>query len=193
MSGPESHPMQSSTISRNYAETLLTLARKAEDASGWGELFAQLAASFQTDKKLRVFLTSPRVAVNVKTDVLSKALSDRVPALFLRYLQHLVINRRQSMIPEISAEYAAMLDADENRAFARVTLAREATDAEKEAIGAQLSRNLGKKVVPVIVVDPAILGGIIVRMGDTVMDGSVRRKLALLQRKMIARPSYSNA
>jgi F-type H+-transporting ATPase subunit delta len=192
MSGPESNPMHSSTISRNYAETLLTLARKADDTAGWGAMFAQLAASIQTDKTLRMFLNSPRVAVSVKTGVLSKALGDRVPALFLRFLQQLVVNRRESMIPEISAEYSDMLDKAEGRVFARVTLAHEASDSEKESIAAQLSKNLGKNVVPVVVVDPAILGGIIVRMGDTVMDGSVRRKLSLLRRKMVARPSYSN-
>lgn len=193
MSGPESNPMQSSTISRNYAETLLTLARKADDTTGWGNMFAQLASAIQTDATLRLFLYSPRVAVAKKTEVLSKALGDRVPALFLRFVQHLVMNRRQNMIPEISAEYSSMLDAAEGRVFARVTLSRDVSDAEKDAIGAQLSTKLGKKVVPVIVVDPAILGGIIVRMGDTVMDGSVRRKLSLLRRRMVARPSYSSA
>jgi F-type H+-transporting ATPase subunit delta len=193
MNGPEGNPMQSSTISRNYAETLLTLAGKANDTTGWGTMFAQLAAAMQTDKTLRMFLHSPRVSVATKSDVLSKALGDRVPAVFLRYLQHVVMNRRESMIPEISAEYNSMLDKADGRAFARVTLARAASQSEQDAIAAQLSTNLGKQVVPVIVVDPSILGGIIVRMGDTVMDGSVRRKLALLRRRMIARPSYSDA
>lgn len=193
MDAPEGNPMQSSTISRNYAETLLTLARKANDTTGWGSMLAQLAAAMQTDKTLRMFLHSPRVAVTTKTDVLSKALGDRVPAIFLRYLQHIVMNRRESMIPEISAEYTTMLDKAEGRVFARVTLAREASQAEQDAIAKQLSANLGKDVVPVVVVDPSILGGIVVRMGDTVMDGSVSRKLALLRRRMIAKPSYSQA
>lgn len=193
MDGPESNPMQSSTISRNYAETLLTLAGRANDTAGWGELLTQLSTAIQTDKTLRLFLESPRVAVSVKTDVISKALSGKAPAVFVRFLQRLVLNRRQAMIPEISAEYNSMLDTAEGRVFARVTLSRPASQAEKDSIAAQLSTNLGKKVVPQIFVDPAILGGIIVRMGDTVMDGSVRRKLALLRRRMVARPSYSDA
>ena len=193
MDGPESNPMQSSTISRNYAETLLTLADRANDKAGWGELLTQLATAIQTDKTLRLFLESPRVAVSVKTDVISKALSGKAPAVFVRFLQRLVINRRQAMIPEVSAEYNTMLDAAEGRVFARVTLSRPASQAEKDSIAAQLSTNLGKKVVPQIFVDPAILGGIIVRMGDTVMDGSVRRKLSLLRRRMVARPSYTDA
>lgn len=193
MSSPESNPMQSSTISRNYAETLLVLARKANDAAGWGTLLTQLAEAIQTDKTLKLFLESPRVAVSVKTDVIKKALGGKTPALFVRFLQQLVTNRRQAMIREISAEYNSMLNVAEGRVVARVTLSREPSQEEKDAIVTQLSTNLGKIVEPRITVDPSILGGIIVRMGDTVMDGSVRRKLSLLRRRMVARPSYSNA
>lgn len=193
MDGPEGNPMQSSTISRNYAETLLILARKANDTAGWGSLLTQLAEAIQTDKTLKLFLESPRVAVSVKTDVIKKALGDKTPALFVRFLQQLVTNRRQAMIREISAEYNSMLNAAEGRVIARVTLSREPSAEERETIVSQLSSNLGKIVEPKIIVDPSILGGIIVRMGDTVMDGSVRRRLSLLRRRMVARPSYSNA
>ena len=193
MDGPESNPMQSSTISRNYAETLLILSRQANDTAGWGALLTQLAEAIQTDKTLKLFLESPRVAVSVKTDVISKALSGKAPAVFVRFLQQLVKNRRQAMIREISAEYNSMLNHAEGRVVARVTLSREPSAEEREAIVSQLSRNLGKIVEPKIVIDPSILGGIIVRMEDTVMDGSVRRKLSMLRRRMVARPSYSNA
>ncbi len=193
MDGPESNPMQSSTISRNYAETLLILSRQANDTAGWGALLTQLAEAIQTDKTLKLFLESPRVAVSVKTDVIKKALGDKAPTLFVRFLQQLVKNRRQAMIREISAEYNSMLNHAEGRVVARVTLSREPSAEEREAIVSQLSRNLGKIVEPKIVIDPSILGGIIVRMEDTVMDGSVRRKLSMLRRRMVARPSYSNA
>lgn len=193
MDGPEGNPMQSSTISRNYAETLLILARKANDTSGWGALLQQLADAVQTDKTLKLFLESPRVAVVKKTEVIKNALGDKAPALFVRFLQQLVVNRRQAMIREISAEYNSMLNAAEGRVVARVTLSREPSAEERDAIVARLSATLSKAVDPKIIIDPSILGGIIIRMGDTVMDGSVRRKLALLRRRMVARPSYSNA
>lgn len=193
MDGPEGNPMQSSTISRNYAETLLILARKANDTSGWGALLQQLADAIQTDKTLKLFLESPRVAVVKKTEVIKNALGDKAPALFVRFLQQLVVNRRQAMIREISAEYNSMLNAAEGRVVARVTLSREPSTEERDAIVARLSATLSKAVDPKIIIDPSILGGIIIRMGDTVMDGSVRRKLALLRRRMVARPSYSNA
>lgn len=193
MDGPEGNPMQSSTISRNYAETLLILARKANDPTGWGQLLSQLAEAIQSDKTLKQFLESPRVAVSVKTEVIKKALGEKTPAIFVRFLQQLVMNRRQAMIREISAEYNSMLNAAENRVVARITVSREPAADELSTIVKQLETNLGRSIDAKLIVDPSILGGVIVRIGDTVMDGSVRRKLSLLRRRMVARPSYSNA
>jgi F-type H+-transporting ATPase subunit delta len=65
-------------------------------------------------------------------------------------------------------------------------VAREPGAAEKQELTSQLSRLYGKRVVPHITLNPAILGGVIVKVGDTVMDGSVRRRLATLKSRMIA-------
>jgi len=69
---------------------------------------------------------------------------------------------------------------------ANVTVAREPADQEKKALVQQLSRLFGKRVVPHISINPSILGGVIVKVGDTVMDGSVRRRLASLRGRMLA-------
>ena len=177
---------ESATVARNYAETLLSLARKANDAPGWGNMLRQVASAMSSDPKLRGFLESPRISCEVKSEVLSKALGDRVPRVFLLYLQALVKNRRQMMVPSIANEYDTLLDASNGIVHARVTVSRDTPDAERDAIGRQLSKVIGKTVVPHLEVDPNILGGIVVRVGDTVMDGSLRRKLGLLRRKMSA-------
>lgn len=176
--------VQNESVVRNYAEALLALGRKAEDTAGWGAMIQQIANAIESDATLSRFLESPRIAAEQKSLVLSKALSDRVPRLFLRFLQQLVRNRRQMLIPAIAAEYATLRDAAEGIVHARVTVARPTDDADTNAIAAQLSKAVGKQVVPHVSIDPTILGGIVVRIGDTVMDGSVRRKLALLRRRM---------
>ncbi|HEX2781245.1 MAG TPA: ATP synthase F1 subunit delta, partial [Gemmatimonadaceae bacterium] len=86
----------------------------------------------------------------------------------------------------ISTEYFTLLDELEGRLHVDVTVARMPSDEEKSEIAAHLSRTLGKKVVPHLRVDPAILGGVVVRAGDMVMDGSVRKRLATLRRRMLA-------
>jgi len=111
-------------------------------------------------------------------------LQDRMPRLFVRFIQTVVKNRRQALIPEIAAEFHKLLDVDENRVHADVTVAREASAADRTMIAKELTRVLGKKVIPHLTVNSAILGGLVVRVGDDVMDGSVRRRLAQLRNQL---------
>ena len=177
--------MRDATIARNYAETLLVLARKAEDLRGWGKMLTDVATAMEENPKLRLFLESPRVSAEQKSQVLGKAFTDRMPRLMLRYIQSVVMHRRQMLIPEIAREYLDLVDAAEGRMHARVTVASETDDAGRSAIAQQLSRMFGKEVVPHVSVDPSIIGGVIVHVGDTVLDGSVKKRLASLRRRML--------
>jgi F-type H+-transporting ATPase subunit delta len=178
--------MRDTTIARNYAETLLVLAGRAGDLRGWGRMLSDVADAMDTNPKLRLFLESPRVAATKKNEVLGAAFQDRMPRLMVRFLQSLVSHRRQMLIPEIARVYLDLVDAAEGRIHARVTVARETGEAESTAIAHQLSRMFGKDVVPHFTVDASIMGGLIVHVGDTVLDGSVRKRLASLRRRMLA-------
>ncbi len=178
--------MRDSTIARNYAETLLELGRRASDMRGWGAMINDVADAVGQTPKLRLFLESPRVSAQDKNAVLGKAFGTSAPRNFVRFLQALVTNRRQMLIPAIAREYMDLLDAAEGRMHANVTVARETGDEEKSLIATQLSRMFGKDVVPHLTVDPSIMGGVIVHVGDTVLDGSVRKRLSTLRRRMLA-------
>ncbi len=177
--------MRDTTIARNYAETLIVLAGRASDLRGWGSLITALSEAMDTSPKLRLFLESPRVGAAEKNAVLSKALTDRTPRNFLRFVQSLVTHRRQMLIPEIAHEYLDLVDAAEGRMHARVTVARKTSEADTSAITAQLSRMFGKDVIAHVSIDPSIMGGVIVHVGDTVLDGSVRKRLMSLRRRML--------
>ena len=177
--------MRESTIARNYAETLLELARRANDVRGYGELVDALGAAIETDKRLRVFLESPAVSGTQKNKVLTKAFDGQLPRTFVRFLEALVNHRRQMLLPDIGREYRSLLDEVEGRIHASVTVAHDGNDGERDVIVKQLSRVTGKEVVPHMRVNPAILGGVVVRLGDTVLDGSVRRRLAKLRARML--------
>jgi F-type H+-transporting ATPase subunit delta len=178
--------MNDATIGRNYAETLLTLAKKHGQEAEWGALIDAIAVAMREDRVFRTFLESPKLAASQKIEILDKALGKRVPQIFLRFLQTVVAKRRQMLIPVIASEYHALIDESEDRVHANVTLAREPEEREKDALVKHLSRVLGKRVVPHISLNPAILGGLVVKVGDTVMDGSVRRRLATLRSRMLA-------
>ena len=179
--------MRDTTIAKNYAEALLELARRAEDPTGWGKLMRDVANGMREDITVQHFLESPKISEAQKNEVFFQALGDRVPGKFLRFLQTLVRKRRQLLIPEISTEYDKLLDIHEGRVHANVTVARETSKEDENRIAEQLSRVIGKTVVPHINVNPAILGGVVVKIGDTVMDGSVRRRLGRLKGQILAR------
>ena len=177
--------MRETTISRNYAEALLELARRANDPEGWGRMISEVADAVGSDATLRRFLESPRVSPATKNEVLSKAFQDRMPRLFVRYLQTLVAKRRQMLVGEIAAAYRTLLDEAEGRMHAQVTFARPVSDEQSADVARMLSKLLGAEVVPHVTIDPAIVGGVVVKVGDRVMDGSVRRRMRLLRERMI--------
>ena len=178
--------MRNETIARNYAETLLALARKAGDLRGWGGMISDVANAMQIDRRLRIFLESPRVGAAQKSQILAKAFQDRMPRLFVRYLQALIAHRRQMLIPHIAHEYLDLVDQVEGRIHANVTVAREPDAETRTVVARELSRSFEKEVVPHFAVDPRILGGLVVRVGDTVIDGSIQRRLERLRNRMVS-------
>ena len=143
-----------------------------------------MSDAVQRDRTLRAFLESPRVAASQKNEIIEKAFSSVLPRTFVRFLQALVNHRRQMLIPAIAREYHDLVDEVEGRIHASVTVAHDADGAERNAIAARLSKVFGKEVVAHFAVNPDILGGLVVRVGDTVLDGSMRRRLATLRARM---------
>ena len=176
--------MRDPTIAHNYASALVALARRAGDLPGWGAMISDVADALQRDETLRLFLESPRISAEQKNEVLARAFQDRMPTLFVRFLQAVVSHNRQRLIPEIAIEYHNIVDEIENRVHAQVTVAREPDPALQSTVALGISRALGRTVVPHFTVRPDILGGLIVRVGDTVMDGSVRRRLTALRSRL---------
>lgn len=177
--------MEHAAIARNYADALLTLATKENARDAYGALINGLAGVLEQDETFQRFLAAPQVSGNKKNEVLGKALADKAPALFVRFVQKMVTNGRQMLLGHVAEEYNNLRDDQEGRVHARVTVSREMNDADKAALAESLSKALGKTVVPHFSVHPAILGGVIVRVGDTVMDGSVRRRLSALRARMV--------
>ncbi|MDQ2931614.1 MAG: ATP synthase F1 subunit delta [Gemmatimonadota bacterium] len=179
--------MREPTIARNYAETLVSLAQRAGDLDGWGTTLIEIADSIEGDTRVANFLSSPKVSAKGKVEIITMAFQDRLPRLFVRFLAAVIANRRQDLIPQIATEYAMLVDELQGRVHAHVTVASEPSDAMRASIDKQLGTITGKRVVTHFMVKPEILGGVIARVGDTVMDGSLVRRLENLRGQMLGR------
>jgi F-type H+-transporting ATPase subunit delta len=178
--------MRDTTIARNYADALLSLATKANQVDEFGALIGALSEAVRATPLLHTFLEAPQVSGADKRTVLRKALEGRAPVTFVRFVEKLVANRRQALIPDIAAQYVDLVDQQVGRVHATVLVARTPASGDAEQISKRLSEVLGKEVIAHLTVNPAILGGLVVRIGDTVMDGSVRRRLGALRQALIS-------
>jgi F-type H+-transporting ATPase subunit delta len=178
--------MHESTIARNYAQALLTLAVRANDVDAYRALIDALASAVREQVVFRRFLEAPQVAESAKREVLRKALAESAPRPFALFVDKVVSNRRQMLLPAIAVEYASLVDEREGRVHATVTVARQPQAGEADELSRRLSEALGKSVVAHVMVNPDILGGIVVRVGDSVMDGSVRRRLGALRAALVS-------
>jgi F-type H+-transporting ATPase subunit delta len=172
-------------IARNYAEALFALAERGGESERCAALLEALAGAIAADERIRVTLESPRTPKPLKLRVLERAFAGRAPIGFLRWLAAVVRRGRQGLFEAISREFNALLDVKFNRVHAGVTLARRADAALQAEVTRRLSAALGKQVVSHFREDPSLLGGVVVRVGDRVIDGSVRRKLQQLRRQML--------
>lgn len=177
--------MSATLVARNYAEALLALAQPTGSLESYADLLDAVASAMETSPDLQTAFVSPRVPKARKVAFMAAALAG-APRPFSLLMQAVVTKGRQRLLRMISNEYNALVDVELKRVRANVTVAREPDAALRAQVKQSLEQALKKEVVPTFRVDPAILGGTVVRIGDRVHDGSLRRKLARLRRELLA-------
>jgi F-type H+-transporting ATPase subunit delta len=178
--------LRNETVARNYAEALFELGQRAGSAERYADLIDAVAAAVETTPRVEAVLMSPRVPKSEKSRILGAAMKD-APRDFVLFLQALVKRGRHKILREIAHEYMALLDQELKRVRAGVTLARKPDEKLRRTIEELLSRQMEKQVIAAYSVDPEILGGAIIRVGERVLDGSLRRRMTRLRRQLLAR------
>jgi F-type H+-transporting ATPase subunit delta len=177
--------VRGSTVARNYAEALFELGELSGSTDRYAAMIDAVAGAVETTPEVQGVLMSPRVPKAEKARLLGSAFKG-APREFVLFLQALVKRGRQRLLREIATEYEGLLDIKHNRVRAGVTLARPADPALQQEIQAALSRQLGKEVIAAFHVDPEVLGGTVVRVGERIHDGSVRRRMTKLRRSLLS-------
>jgi F-type H+-transporting ATPase subunit delta len=177
--------MRDETVSRNYATTLFELAKKHDAIEGYGRALATVAGLLDEDPRFRMFLETPRIDDEERKAVVVKALGDRLPKHVVNFVLVTIDKRRQRLLRSISREYSLLVDEHLGREHVEVTLARKADEATETLIANRLSSVLGKEAIPHFRMRPEIIGGLIVRTADTLYDGSLRRRLEGMRRRLL--------
>jgi F-type H+-transporting ATPase subunit delta len=171
--------MERSTLARPYAEAVFRLARERKALAAWSDMLG-LAAAVARDPQMSRLIDNPRVPrerfVAFFLDVCGKRV-DKDGANFIRLLAE---NRRIQLLPEIAVLYEALRAGAESRIEAEVVSAIAVGADQLKTIAAALKKRLGRDVTLATRIDPSLIGGIVIRAGDLVIDGSVRGKLRLL-------------
>lgn len=178
--------MSQETIAENYAEALFELAKKSNQLEEYAVSLDAVAGAVEASPGAQMVFASPRVTKAQKAQLLAKALP-HAPREFVLFLQAVVKRGRQLLFRQIARKYLALVDLAFNRLRADVTLAREPDAALQEAIRQALERASGKEVIARYHLDPGILGGTIIRVGERYYDGSVKRRMTMLRRQLLAR------
>lgn len=177
--------MRDETVSRNYAEALFELAARADQREEYGEAMEQMARLLAENSDVRLFLETPRIDVREKKKVLKSVLGEAVPKDVLNFIQITIDKRRQALLQGISRAYQDLLDEFMGRTHVEVTVARSYSEDDLDALTERLSALLGKRAVAHVRVKPEVLGGILLRTGDTVYDGTLRRRLEGIRRSLM--------
>jgi len=148
---------------------------------------ASFGAAYEQSVELRTFLASPAVSVEAKHAVIEK-ITGRIGAskIIRNFLFVIADHRRTQLIPEIITTFQQVLRQRQGVAEADISSAVELTAAQKKELAATLARLTGKKIEPKYSLDPALLGGAVVRIGDTIYDGSLRSRLNEMRARLAA-------
>ena len=167
------------TLARPYANAVFDLARSLDRMAEWSPMLGLLARAAQT-KEVRALIAAPSLTGAAKAHQLVDVVRDEVDDRCRRFVHVLADNHRLDLLPEISAQYEVLKAEAEKILDVHITAAVELTDTQVDAYAAALRRRFDQDVNVSVSVDASLVGGAIVRAGDTVVDGSVRGRLSRL-------------
>lgn len=174
---------RTTTATRRYAEAAFEIASRDGTLDEWAAGL-QLAASLVGDERVVAIVDSPARPYRDRLAVLDKLLQGRVPDGVVRLAGLLAERTRVERLPGVAAEYRRLLDRARGIVEAHVTSAAPLTADETVAVRAWVERTTGARVNLSATVDEALIGGLTVRVGDTLMDASVRGRLERLRTQL---------
>jgi F-type H+-transporting ATPase subunit delta len=165
------------TIARPYAEAVFQLADKAGELAKWSDTLARMAGIAANPDMLEV-MGNPRLTADQLYGLFASLAGEVMFAQSQNLVRVLIENRRLSLLPEIRDLFEDLKNEREGIVEAQVTSAFPLESGSLATLVANLEQRFKRRIQPIVTVDPGLIGGVCVQVGDEVIDGSVRGKLA---------------
>jgi len=170
---------------RRYATALFATAQKQDKLDAVTRDLHTVVGFMDQTPALAQMWSSKVVPTGKKRDLISTLLSAFIDTLTLSFLRLLVDKRREDILSLVSLEVQQLTDASRRLVRAEATFALEPTAQERDGLVKSLEQRTGEHVELAVQVDPSILGGVVIRMHDTIIDGSVRGTLERLREQLL--------
>jgi F-type H+-transporting ATPase subunit delta len=168
---------------KRYAKAAFALALERNDAAAWRGALDQIG-EFMGDTEVKNVLENTRVARASKQQLIEAALGN-LPPLPLNLARLLVRKGRTALAPEIAAQFRVMLEEQQGVSRARAVTAVPLSDTERESLTQRLRQQTGHEITLETEVDPSLIGGVVVQIGDRLVDASTRARLKALRQSLV--------
>ncbi len=174
--------MKQTILARRYAKALFAVGKEKTNYEEYNQALQGLASLYVARPEVSDALTNPLYPLDIREKVMAGIIkSMAVDKIMGNFLNLLVQKKRSEILPEIAEEFQAMVDDEKNISHGNVISAITLSPELQAGVQATLEKLTGKKVKLTTSVDPSIIGGIIAKVGDLVLDGSIKTQLAGLK------------
>ena len=179
--------MKRHPVANTYARALLEVGQERGQAEDYAEELRAIEEQVLATGDARVFLESPKIPRREKKEVLERVFQGKVSDAVLNLLHILIDRGRQMLFGQIAEAYQDFCDEAAGRQHVRITSAVALDTGSRDSLTRLLSAKLSKQIVAEERVDEGLLGGMTIRIGDTVIDGSVRSRLNEIREQVASR------
>lgn len=176
--------MATDSVIRGYAEALFSVVQAEGELDRVEDELFRFGKLLETNHELKQALSDQSIDKVQRIKVLEELLEDKVATHTLGLLTFIVAQGRARQLPSILSELSDLAAEARNSVVAEVHSAVALDDRQRKALAEALSKATGKNVEVKVLVDPSIIGGIVAKVGDTVIDGSVRHRLEQLKERV---------
>ena len=168
-------------IYSKYSQAMFDIAQEQHKLEEFGKQLKDVRDTFVNNPELKKFIGSPLIPAASKKNALQQIFASDVAPLVLQFLYVMVDRKRETAIVEAIDNFIKLARAAQNIEVAHVRVVKALTKDEEKDLVAALERTTGKRIEPLYYIDPSIIGGIVVRIGDRLIDGSLLRQLQDMQ------------